>query len=81
MGERLLRFARNDNIQYVIARVFSEAISRFLNGELGAALLRYAILSMFLFLRQTFFTERGTLFSLIIFMINYSGYYFESKSC
>jgi len=47
MRERLLRFARNDNIQYiikgmasVIARVFSEAISRFHNGELFAASLR-----------------------------------------
>ncbi|OOP57401.1 MAG: hypothetical protein AYP45_03540 [Candidatus Brocadia carolinensis] len=43
MGERLLRFARNDNTQYVIARVFSEAISRFLKEELVAALLRYGI--------------------------------------
>ncbi|OOP55801.1 MAG: hypothetical protein AYP45_12705 [Candidatus Brocadia carolinensis] len=30
-------------ISNVIARVFSEAISRFHNGELGAALLRYEI--------------------------------------
>ena len=47
MRERLLRFARNDNVPYVIkgiasviARVFSEAISRFHNGELVAASLR-----------------------------------------
>ena len=55
MRERLLRgvyteqreCARNDNVQYiikgmtgVIARVFSEAISRFHNGELVAASLR-----------------------------------------
>jgi len=50
MRERLLRFARNDNAPYVIkgivcviARVFSEAISRFHNGELGAASLLYSI--------------------------------------
>ncbi|OOP56247.1 MAG: hypothetical protein AYP45_10055 [Candidatus Brocadia carolinensis] len=54
MIERLLRFARNDNVQYVIkgitsviARVFSEAISRFHNGELVAASLRQEILSKF----------------------------------
>ncbi len=48
MRERLLRFARNDNAPYiikgivcVIARVFSEAISRFHNGELGAASMLY----------------------------------------
>ncbi|OOP56993.1 MAG: hypothetical protein AYP45_06115 [Candidatus Brocadia carolinensis] len=57
MGGRLLRFARNDNAQYVIkgkasviARIFSEAISRFLSGELVAALLRYDILSEFIIL-------------------------------
>ncbi|KKO20555.1 MAG: hypothetical protein BROFUL_00673 [Candidatus Brocadia fulgida] len=50
VGEGLLRFARNDNVPYVIkgiasviARVLSEAISRFHNGELVAALLRYEI--------------------------------------
>ncbi|MDG6025589.1 MAG: hypothetical protein E3K40_02540 [Candidatus Brocadia sp.] len=44
MRERLLRSGRNDNVQYVIkditsaiARVFSKAITRFQNGELGAA--------------------------------------------
>ncbi|OOP55937.1 MAG: hypothetical protein AYP45_11685 [Candidatus Brocadia carolinensis] len=44
LRERLLRFARNDNAPYVIkgiacviARIFSEAISRFRNGELVAA--------------------------------------------
>ncbi|MCC6325745.1 MAG: hypothetical protein IT420_08925 [Candidatus Brocadia sp.] len=46
----MLRFARNDNVQYVIggivgviARVLSEAISHFHNGELVAALLRQEI--------------------------------------
>ncbi|KKO18527.1 MAG: hypothetical protein L3J18_14770 [Candidatus Brocadia sp.] len=48
MREGLLRFACNDNVPYVIkniasviARVLSEAISRFHNGELFAAVPRY----------------------------------------
>ncbi len=48
--EGLLRSARNDNVPYVIkgiasviARVLSEAISRFHNGKLVAAVLRYGI--------------------------------------
>ncbi|KKO19545.1 MAG: hypothetical protein L3J18_05740 [Candidatus Brocadia sp.] len=48
MKEGLLRFARNDNVPYVIkdiasviARVLSEAISRFHNEELVAAVPRY----------------------------------------
>ncbi|OOP55562.1 MAG: hypothetical protein AYP45_14125 [Candidatus Brocadia carolinensis] len=50
MRERLLRFTRNDNAQnvikgivFVIASVFSEAISHFHNGELVVASLRYDI--------------------------------------
>lgn len=53
MREGLLRFARNDNIQYVIkgivcviARGFSEAISRFHNREFVVALLRYEYLKI-----------------------------------
>ncbi|MCC6325935.1 MAG: hypothetical protein IT420_09910 [Candidatus Brocadia sp.] len=51
MSERLLRFTRNDNVQCgaikvqiaVIARVLSEAISRFHNEELVAAVPRYEV--------------------------------------
>ncbi|OQZ00230.1 MAG: hypothetical protein B6D35_07260 [Candidatus Brocadia sp. UTAMX2] len=51
MKEGLLRFARNDNVPYVIkdiasviARVLSEAISRFHNEELVAAVPRHVII-------------------------------------
>ncbi len=48
--EGLLRFTRNDNVPYVIkdiasviARVLSEAISRFHNEDLVTAVLRYGV--------------------------------------
>ncbi|UJS20377.1 MAG: hypothetical protein L3J18_16015 [Candidatus Brocadia sp.] len=46
----MLRFTRNDNVPYVIkdiasviARVLSEAISRFHNEDLVTAMLRYGV--------------------------------------
>ncbi|KKO20768.1 MAG: hypothetical protein BROFUL_00511, partial [Candidatus Brocadia fulgida] len=66
--EGLLRFARNDNGQYVtkdiasvIARVLSEAISRFHNGELVAAVPRYGIYILNHGVTQIYFTWNTSL--------------------